>query len=92
MFYESNANINNLGEYLEEIIHIKKRVSSHIDGEFFQWYRGHADKSWDLIPKIQREFTGSDENLFRKERCFTNDFQARASLLQKDNLLFLLVK
>ena len=54
----------------------------HDGGEFFQWYRGHTDISWDLIPKVQRGFVGNDEELFRKERYYTNDFQARASLFK----------
>ena len=33
-----------------------------------------------MIPKIQRGFNGEDEALFRRERGYTNDFQARAKM------------
>lgn len=82
MFYESEVRIESIGGYLEEIIRLRKHMSGDIHGEFFQWYRGHAVKSWELKPKIQRDFLGNDEELFRKERFYTNDYQARASLLQ----------
>ena len=77
MFYDSDVEINSLGDFINEIINLK----INIDGkEYFQWYRGHADRSWELIPKVQRNFIGTEEELFRKERCLTNDFQARASI------------
>lgn len=77
MFYESDVIIENLGDYINEVIRLKFKVDDH---EYFQWYRGHANKSWDLIPKVQRGFIGNEEELFRKERYLTNDFQARASI------------
>ena len=78
MFFESNARIDSLGDYINEILMLQE---SHVDGEneqYFHWYRGHSDKMWELIPKVQRGFSGDDEELFRKERLYTNDFQARA--------------
>jgi len=78
MFYNSDVIINSLGDFINEIIRLKVRVGNQ---EYFQWYRGHADKSWDLIPKVQRGFFENDEELFRKERYLTNDFQARASVI-----------
>lgn len=80
MFYESQVPVKSIGEYLNEII----RITQH-DNQghtHFQWYRGHADKEWKLIPKVQRNFEGSEEELFRKERYYTNDFQARASVFK----------
>lgn len=89
MFYESKVTINCLGDYIEETARLRKKgnvegmTRSRRNGNgFFQWYRGHADESWELVPKVQRGFKGSnDEELFRKERYYTNDFQARASVL-----------
>jgi hypothetical protein len=78
MFYDSEVKIESLGEYIEEIIRLKVGAG---DKEYFQWYRGHADISWELIPKVQRGYFENDEELFRKERFFTNDFQARASII-----------
>lgn len=76
-FYESRVTINCLGDYIEEIAKIRNESEG-----FFQWYRGHADLSWELVPKIQRGFKGDNsEELFRKERYYTNDFQSRASVL-----------
>lgn len=77
MFYDSEIIIKSLGDFINEIIRLKIKVDNQ---EYFQWYRGHADKSWELIPKVQRGFIGNDEELFRKERYYTNDFQARASI------------
>jgi len=77
MYYDSQAQITSIGEYLKEIINISQVENEHI---YFQWYRGHSSKAWDLIPKVQRDFVGSEEDLFRKERYYTNDFQSRASV------------
>lgn len=77
MFYESQVTINCLGDYIEEMAKLRSEGKG-----YFQWYRGHADISWELVPKVQRGFKGSnDEELFRKERYYTNDFQSRASVL-----------
>lgn len=82
MFYSSKAAINSLGDYdyINEIV--KLNISNDYSQNFFQWYRGHADIDWELMPKIQREFFNNDEELFRKERFYTNNFQARASILK----------
>ena len=82
--YDSQALITNIGDYLKEIIHITQVDNE--GGTYFQWYRGHADKEWELIPKVQRNFVGSEEELFRKERYYTNDFQARASVFKSPTL------
>lgn len=77
MPYIEQFYISSLGNYIDAIVEIRERQAS--DGRIpFQWYRGHGDKSWELVPKIQRGFTGEDEELFRRERGYTNDFQARA--------------
>lgn len=84
MYYDSQVPVTSIGEYLEEIIHI-----TQVDNEghtYFQWYRGHADKEWELIPKVQRNFVGSEEDLLRRERYYTNDFQARASVFKSPAL------
>jgi hypothetical protein len=78
MFYDSDVKIESLGDFINEIVQLKVRIDRQ---EYFQWYRGHANKSWELIPKVQRGFVGEDEELFRKERYLTNDFQARASII-----------
>ncbi len=80
MYYFSQVQINSIGSYIEEVIRMKYICDS--SKEYFQWYRGHADASWELLPKIQRGFNGADEELFRKERFYTNDFQARASIFK----------
>lgn len=80
MFYDSEVVIENIGDYIKEIMRLRNLDDS--GGEFFQWYRGHADKSWDLVPKVQRGFVGDVEELCRIERYYTNDFQARASLFK----------
>jgi len=79
MFYESEVKIESLGDYINEVLRLV--VPEQGGRNFFQWYRGHADKEWCLIPKTQRGFIGSEEELFRKERFYTNDFQSRASIL-----------
>lgn len=79
MPYFSQVRINNLGDYINEIIRLK--VSGEYNNEYFRWYRGHADISWELIPKVQRGFSGTDEELLRRERFLTHDFQARASII-----------
>jgi len=78
MFYDSEVKIDSLGDFINETIRQKTRVENQ---EYFQWYRGHADKSWELIPKVQRRFFKNDEELYRRERYFTNEFQARASVI-----------
>lgn len=62
MFYDSEIKIESLGDFIKEIIRLKIGVENQ---EYFQWYRGHADKSWELVPKVQRGFVGKDEELFR---------------------------
>lgn len=84
MYYDSQVLVTDIGEYLKEIIRI-----TQVDKEgctYFQWYRGHADKEWELLPKVQRNFVGSEEELFRRERYYTNDFQARASVFKSPSL------
>ena len=76
MFGRNKAIITCLGDYIQEIVRLRQERK-----EIFQWYRGHADISWELVPKVQRGFEGNEEELFRKERYYTNDFQARASVL-----------
>lgn len=76
MFYESQVTITCLGDYIDEIVKLKQE-----NNDFLQWYRGHADISWELIPKVQRGFNGNEEEVFRKERECTNNFQSRASVL-----------
>lgn len=80
MFYDSEVEIKNIGDFIKEIKRL--RINDSTGHEFFQWYRGHGDKTWELLPKVQRDFRGNDEELFRKERYYTNDFQARASLFK----------
>ena len=82
MFYDSEVCINNIGEYINEILRLQVFEDDKI---YLHWYRGHADKTWDLIPKVQRGFFDDDEQLFRKERYYTNDFQARASTIPTIN-------
>ncbi len=84
MYYKSQAIITSIGEYLKEIINITQ--VDNLGHPYFQWYRGHANKEWELIPKIQRNFKGSEEELFRKERYYTNDFQSRASVFKSPAL------
>ncbi len=84
MYYDSQAFITSIGDYLKEIIHITQVNEEGLT--YFQWYRGHANKEWDLIPKVQRNFKGSEEDLFRRERYYTNDFQARASVFKSPAL------
>ena len=77
MFYNSQVEIECLGDYIKEIERL-----SEMNGNYFQWYRGHGDLGWELVPKVQRGFNGNNnEELFRKERYYTNDFQSRASIL-----------
>ena len=82
--YDSQVKIASIGDYLKEIIRITQNDNE--GNTYFQWYRGHADKEWELIPKVQRSFVGSEEDLFRKERYYTNDFQARASVFKSPAL------
>lgn len=84
MYYDSQVIVTSIGEYIKEIINITQVDNDgHI---YFQWYRGHANKEWELIPKVQRDFEGSEEDLFRNERYYTNDFQSRASLFKSPTL------
>lgn len=82
MAYIEQFYIDSLGKYFDAIVEIRERQVNN--GKVpFQWYRGHGDKSWELVPKVQRGFSGEDEALFRKERGYTNDFQARAKLFYR---------
>jgi len=82
MFYDSEVIINNIGDYIKTIMDFNQPDE---EGRiFFNWYRGHADKEWMLLPKIQRDFNGDEEELFRHERLYTNDFQARASVFKSE--------
>ena len=78
--YDSQTVITSIGDYLNEIIRIMQHDKE--GNTYFQWYRGHGNKEWELIPKVQRNFSGSEEDLFRRERYSTNDFQARASVFK----------
>ena len=84
MYYDSQVLVTSIGEYLNEIIRITQVENDK--SIYFQWYRGHADKEWELVPKVQRNFEGSEEELFRKERYYTNDFQSRASIFKSPAL------
>jgi len=79
MSSDSQAVVTNLGDFINEII--KLEDPEHRDTTYFQWYRGHADLSWELIPKVQRKPFNNEEELFHRERKLTNDFQLRASVL-----------
>ncbi|MCL1832392.1 MAG: FRG domain-containing protein [Oscillospiraceae bacterium] len=78
MYYKSETKINSLGEFIEETLKLK---GAGADVAPYQWYRGHADSTWALVPKVQRGFIGSDEELFRLERKYTNTFQSKAGTL-----------
>lgn len=84
MYYDSQVPVTSIGEYLKEIIKI---TQVNNDGrKYFQWYLCHANKEWELIPKIQRNFEGREEDLFRMERYYINDFQSRASVFKSPAL------
>jgi len=78
MPYFSQVRINCLADYINEIASPKNS-----NNKSSLWYRGHADGSWELLPKVQRNFDVSFgfEALCRVERYLTNDFQPRACLL-----------
>ena len=82
----NGTNITSLAEYLTAIKSLRQPCGE--SGWYYQWYRGHGDKNWDLIPKVQRGFDTSrgTEELFRKERYLTNDFQAKASVFSPKRL------
>ncbi len=63
---------------------ITNSVFGDVNGvKYYKWFRGHADKEWELIPKVQREYNGSsNEELHRLERRYVNDYFTRASHLQ----------
>ena len=86
MFLDSETYITNIGDYISAIRELQIQAEEDPHKIYFQWYRGHANKEWDLIPKVQRDFSGTDEELFRKERLLTNDFQSRAALLRSTKL------
>ncbi len=48
MFNDSNFIIESLGDYINEVIRLKVRNGEQ---EYFQWFRGHADKSWICYPR-----------------------------------------
>lgn len=79
MAYVEQFSIDSLGNYVDTLDKIHER-QAHEGKAPFLWYRGHGDKSWELVPKVQRGFSGEDEALFRRERGYTNDFQSRAKL------------
>lgn len=84
MYYDSEVRITNIGEYLKEIMRITQVDEK--GNAYIQWYRGQADKTWELVPGVQRDFSGSEEDLFRKERYYTNDFLASASVFKSPTL------
>ncbi|MDO4943220.1 MAG: FRG domain-containing protein [Lachnospiraceae bacterium] len=62
--------VHNLGELIEIIDELSQKE--------VLWYRGHADKEWELIPSVQRqEFIGKEQNL-------ANDFYMKASVTLRD--------
>jgi hypothetical protein len=74
----SELKIESIGEYID----LLRQAYTYSGSEFKGlWYRGHADGSWVLEPKIQRGFEGTEEELFRKERKLTNEFQTKASVI-----------
>ena len=73
-----SKNIQSLGDLVNEI---KSRLNESSDTASFPWCRGHADESWDLIPKVQRKPFKNDNELFNRERKITNAFQLRAGIL-----------
>ena len=83
MIFRSQVAINGLGDFISEVVSL--RDFENESTAYFQWYRGHADIAWELIPKVQRSFNGNEEELFRRERYLTNDFQARACVLPTTN-------
>lgn len=77
MYYNSEVRIEDIGSYIKEISRL-----INVSKGYFRWFRGHSNNDWELVPKIQRNFGGTDEELFRIERYYTNDFQAKASVLK----------
>ena len=63
--------IENISDYIKTII----EMNSVNDGLIC--YRGHANKDWSLIPKIQRDFDVSEEEIFSYERFYTSFFYKR---------------
>ncbi|CRF32570.1 hypothetical protein BRSU_0878 [Brachyspira suanatina] len=77
--------INDIKEYLDYIEEFQNKFE--YKDKKLVWYRGHADKEWELIPSIQRAKFNNDkeyldnEELFRKEREFVNTFMSKAVML-----------
>ena len=70
--------IKSLAEYIEVTENLNIR-NSNLSTTTLPWYRGQADKSWDLVPSILR----GDWNPAR-EREMTRDFKLRA-LMEVDH-------
>jgi len=60
--------IDTLGDYVSLVIKMND-VNKGIS-----WYRGHANREWSLLPKIQRDFDVSEEEIFGYERFYTSFF------------------
>ena len=69
--------IHTIEELLDTIREIKFASDSM---ERALWFRGHADRDWDLIPSIQRDLAINSE----EERMLTNEFRVRTSQVKPD--------
>ena len=58
---EEEVRINSVSEFIEKIVHLDKEEGTEI------FYRGHADKNWELLPSIFRTPNGVEKEhlLFR---------------------------
>lgn len=58
---EEEVRINSVSEFIEKIVHLGKQEGTEI------FYRGHADKNWELLPSIFRTPNGVEKEhlLFR---------------------------
>lgn len=70
--YMREFEVNSLDELLQVVKELTEEYGSRI------WYRGQADRSWELVPSIQRGLYSKTENYI------TNDFYIRAKQVMND--------
>jgi hypothetical protein len=58
---------------LGEFIHLVRNILESVQGPRILWFRGQQDATWDLVPRIWRDYDDNDE------RNFTNRFRSRAT-------------
>ena len=71
---EEEVRINSVSEFIEKIVQLDKEEGTEI------FYRGHADRDWELLPSIFRTPNGERKSIYCSEIWWRMNLRASLSV------------